>query len=462
MTSVLAVTIVALCVLAYVTTLRSLIAETDRSLLHEARSYAAAMAGSIDSTSLAATTYSYLAVRTGPAAGPDPILFVSISGRRPLANSIVRLEDAAGNTAAKEPTSAPAGFADVSVGGVGYRVITSPIADSRGRRIGVFQAALSDQSPQVIATSVAGALGAAGLMVMLAGLALSLWAARASLRPLQDMADDAATITHAASGHRIAYDGPADELGSLADSLNAMLDRLERAFAEQRRFVADASHELRTPVAVIRGNVEILRCGKLSSGDADETLEMIETESERMTRLLDELLSLARLEVCVREFQPLDVTTMLQEGAARARTLGDTEISVEGAPDLWVSGDPDLLDQALVNVLRNAVAHAGDSGHIVLAASATKSHVALTVTDDGPGIPQADLDRIFDRFYRARTPRPHDSGGAGLGLAIVKRLVDLHEGTLQVANASPTGARFTITLPRIEPPAQTPGPDSEA
>jgi two-component system, OmpR family, sensor kinase len=462
MTSVLAVTIAALCVLAYVTTLRSLIAETDRSLLHEARSYAAAMAGSNDSTSLASTTYSYLEARTGPAAGPDPILFVSIAGRRPLANSIVRLEDAVGNSAAKEPTSAPAGFASVKVGGVGYRVITSPIADSRGHRIGIFQAALSSESPQVIATSVAGALAAAGLMVMLIGLALSLWAARASLRPLQDMADDAATITHAAPGHRIAYDGPADELGSLAESLNAMLDRLERSFAEQRQFVADASHELRTPVAVIRGNVEVLRSGKLSQDDADETLGMIESESARMTRLLDELLSLARLEGTMRKFQPLDVATMLQEGAARARTLGDRKITVECAHGLWVSGDPDLLDQALANVLRNAVAHTREHGRITLSCLATQTDVALAVTDDGPGIPQADLDRIFDRFYRARTPRPHDSGGAGLGLAIVKRLVDLHGGTLSVANVSPTGARFTIILPRVEPPAVLHEADSEA
>jgi two-component system, OmpR family, sensor kinase len=462
MTSVLAIGIGALCVLAYATTLRSLIAETDRTLLHEARSYASAMAGSKDSTSLASTTYGYLEVRTGPAAGPDPILFVSISGRRPLANSTVLLEDAVGNAAAKEPTRAPAGFADVRVGGVGYRVITSPIADSQGRRIGIFQAALSNETPKVIATSVAQALGAAGLMVMLVGLTLSLWAARASLRPLQDMADDAATISHAAPGHRIAYDGPADELGSLADSLNAMLSRLERSFAEQRRFVADASHELRTPVAVIRGNVEILRSGRLSQEDADDTLGMIEAESARMTRLLDELLSLARLEGSMREFQPLDVATMLHEGAARARTLGDRRITVECARGLWVSGDPDLLDQALANVLRNAVAHTPEGGQIALSCSATPTDVALMVTDDGPGIRQADLDRIFDRFYRARTPRPRDSGGAGLGLAIAKRLVDLHDGTMRAENVTPTGARFTITLPRIEPPAQTPEPDSEA
>ena len=461
MTSMLAIAIAALCFLSYVTALRSLTAETDRSLLHEAQAYAAAMKGSADSTSLVSASKTYLLARTGPAAGPDPILLVVTENHLPLVNSNVRLEDAVGNSAAKEPTTAPAGFGDVSLGGNKYRVLTAPIKDTSGVRVGVFQAALSKQSSQLIAASVAASLAAAGLMVMLAGLMLSLWAARASLRPLQRMASDAAAISHAAPGRRIAYDGPADELGSLADSLNAMLSRLERSYADQRRFVADASHELRTPVAIVRGNVELLRSGMLSDEDAEESLLMIEAEASRMTRLLDELLSLARLEGAARQFQPLDVGTMLQEGAARARKLGNRSISVECERDMWVKGDPDLLDQALVNVLRNAVAHTQDGGHIELSCKASSRAAVISVTDDGPGIPQVDLDRIFDRFYRAQGPRPGDSGGAGLGLAIAKRLIDLHDGTIAVTNVSPTGARFTIALPRIAPPNDGADPDIE-
>lgn len=452
MTTVLAIAIAALCVTAYFTTLNSLTSETDYSLLHEAQAYAAAMKGSADSTSLVSASFTYLQGRTGAAAGPDPILLVVTANHRPLVNSNVRLEDASGNQAAREPTTAAAGFTNAHIGGVEYRVLSAPIVDSYGVRIGLFQAALSDVGSRQVATSVAGALGGAGLMVMLAGVVLSFWVARASLRPLTLMAGDATTVTHAAPGRRIAYDGPADELGSLAESLNAMLDRLERAYADQRRFVADASHELRTPVAIVRGNVELLRSGKLTPSDANESIEMIEAESARMTRLLDELLSLARLEGALHEFQPLNVATVLDEGAARARKLGDRVISVSCAEGLWVNGDPDLLDQALVNVLRNAVAHTRDGGNITLSCSATPTHAMLTVTDDGPGIPKSDLDRIFDRFYRAQGPRPGDSGGAGLGLAIAKRLVDLHAGTMSVTNVTPTGARFTITLPRIAQP----------
>jgi signal transduction histidine kinase len=373
---------------------------------------------------------------------------------RVLSNSDLRLETASGNRAALEPSTTPAGFATVRLGGVEYRVLSAPIAAADGSRVGLFQAALSYGTVRFVAASVAGSLAAAGLLVVLVGTALSMWAARASLRPLHRMADDAAGITHASPGGRIAYEGPADELGSLAASLNAMLDRLERSYADQRRFVADASHELRTPVAIMRGNVELLRGGRLSEADADESLEMLEAESLRMTRLLDELLSLARLEGSVHEFQPLEVRTMLEEGAARAQTLGDRVLDVQCNSGVWINGDPDLLDQALVNILRNAVAHTKPGGHITLSCAASLTSVVMSVTDDGPGIPQADLDRIFDRFYRAQGPRPGDSGGAGLGLAIAKRLVDLHSGEMSAVNVSPTGARFSIALPRLAAPAQ--------
>ena len=180
---------------------------------------------------------------------------------------------------------------------------------------------------------------------------------------------------------------------------------------------------------------------------------MIEAEALRMSKLLDELLSLARLEGTAHVFQPLDVRTMLDELAARSRALGERTIEVSGECDLWVSGDPDLLDQALLNVMRNALAHTKPGGHIWLSCQADPLEVGITVTDDGPGIAQAELDRIFDRFYRAPGPRPTDTGGAGLGLAIAKRLVDLHGGRMSAENAELGGARFTVTLPRIAKPA---------
>ena len=180
---------------------------------------------------------------------------------------------------------------------------------------------------------------------------------------------------------------------------------------------------------------------------------MLDDEARRMSRLVDELLALARLQgERQRPFQPLDACTLVQETAARARALGDRNVAVSCDSDAWVLGDPDLLDQALLNIVRNAFAHTHAGGSIALACSKTATRVRISVTDDGPGIPPEDLPRVFDRFYRSRTPRSADTGGSGLGLAISGRLAELHGGTVTVDNVQPHGAAFTIDLPRTPAP----------
>ena len=451
MTLMLAAGVATLCILAYTTVRTSLTAEIDNALLHEAAEYSATLKNSQEPTTPLAASRSYLQAHVGASPGADPILLVLVDGHI-ISNVERRLEQAEGNTAAREPTAAPAGFLNATIGGSDYRVLSAPITDSEGTRIGLFQAALTTDSAAAAALNVAGALAAAGIIVILGGAVASVGVARQSLGPLRQMASDAASITHTSPGGRIAYEGPADELGSLASSLNAMLARLERSYEDQRRFVADASHELRTPVAIVRGNVELLRGSSLCATDAAESLRLIEEESLRMTRLLDELLSLARLEGAKRHFQPLETRTLMDEIAAHARALGDLTVTVEGASGIWTSGDPDLLKQALLNIVRNAVSHTPSGGHLCLTSSAVGNRVFLSVTDDGPGIPPDDLERIFDRFFRAAGPRPGDSGGAGLGLAITNRLVDLHDGRIRAENVEPHGARFTIELPRIVAP----------
>lgn len=452
MTVLLALAVAGLCVLAYFITLRNLTVEIDRTLVREAGAYTGSVRSAPATEALAAATRSYLEGRSGGQDGVTPILLLVLDGGRTISNSNIRLESAPGNTALTSPLNSSQ-YEDITLDGVHYRLISVPVIGRDESRLAVFQAAISTGPALKVASDVAGALGAAGLAVLLVGALLSISAARGSLAPLTRMATDATAISLSSPGKRIAYEGPDDELGTLANALNAMLKRLERAYDDQRRFIADASHELRTPVAIVRGNVELLRRGGFSEQDAAESLAMIENESVRMTRLLDELLSLARLQGTEQIFQPLEVRTMLDEAAARARALGPREISVSGACDLWISGSPDLLDQALLNVLRNALAHTVEGGRINLTCVADDTHVRLVVSDDGPGIPSADLARIFDRFYRAPGPRPSNSGGAGLGLAIAKRLVDMHDGTIAAENAADGGARFTIELPRIAVPA---------
>ena len=446
------VAIATLCLLAYAITLRNLSAEVDRTLVREASAYSAAVRSAPASEALVVATRAYMAGRSGGQANISPVLLLRLTNGSTYSNSELRLDLAPDNRSLRTDSPTPV-FSDVAFGDVTYRTLTVPVYATGGTRLGTFEVALSEGTPTTVAVNVAAALGAAGFLVVLIGSVLSIWAARGALRPLTHMAADAAAISLASPGKRLLIDGPADELSALADALNAMLGRLEHAYAEQRRFVADASHELRTPVAIVRGNVELLRRGKLSPEDTDESLGMIESESVRMTRLLDELLSLARLEGGMHTLQPLEVRTILEEGAARAKALGEREITVEGPTNLWISGDPDLLDQALLNVLRNALAHTAEGGRIALACGADASHVRLTITDDGPGIPEAELARIFDRFYRTQQRRPGGSGGAGLGLAIAQRLVDLHGGTMRAENVESGGARFTIELPRIAQPS---------
>jgi signal transduction histidine kinase len=325
---------------------------------------------------------------------------------------------------------------------------------ARNVRSGTFLAALALQSTEQTATRIAMTLSAAGLIALAAGLVLSYWATRGALRPLSHMARAAAQITDAHLDQRLDYDGPADELGSLAESLNQMLDRLEVSFGEQRRFIADASHELRTPVAVIRGNVELLMSGAANGPEADESLEMIEAESIRMSRMLDELLELARIEAGAPvRMQPIRIDTLLQEVAARTRRLGSRDIRVDSGCALWVLADPDLLDGALMNVAKNAVGHTAEGGSIVFAGSRTGSVIEVWITDDGPGLSSGDTERVFDRFYRAHGQSRTDTGaGAGLGLAITRHLVELHGGTIRAENVKPRGARFIVTLPALDEP----------
>jgi two-component system OmpR family sensor kinase len=454
-TVVLALGVTALSSIAYFSVGQRLRTDLDRTLLRETEAFAAAIgdgATKDPAFDLRTAARAYLETRSAAASTSRPILLVRLPSGRVVSNSDLRLEAAAVNRPSLDTTTSVRGYIEFDYDNETYRAAVVPIKDGGGISIGVFEAALPLAPSRELSAQLLRILAVASTFVVLLGGLLSAMAARTSLAPLRHASETAGRITQARLAERIAYSGPSDEVGCLVAAVNAMLDRLESAFREQRRFLADASHELRTPLAIVSGHIEIVNREDLAPEERAEELALVADEVARMGRLVDDMLALARLETgAARPFQLLEVKTLLQEAAGRGRVLGERRFRVESEADLWVYGEPDQLMQALLNLINNAVAHTDERSEITLTASGTKETVGIGVADEGRGIRPEDLDRVFDRFFRASGTRGV-GGGSGLGLAIVKRLVEMHGGVVEAENRTLGGAIFTITLPRAEEP----------
>jgi signal transduction histidine kinase len=455
-TVVLMVGVTALSAISYFSVRQRLRADMDRTLLRETEAFATAMraAGTAGpGYDLRATARSYLETRSVDYTVSHPVLLVRLATGRVLSNSAALIDRAPENIRALDPVAAQRGFLDFTYAGEAYRAAVVPVLDASGTVLATFEAALPLGPSEDLANQVLRILAIASTVVVLAGALVSLYAARASLSRLRHAAATADRVTQARLAERVAYEGPDDEVGSLVSAVNAMLDRLESAFREQRRFLADASHELRTPLAIVSGHLEILARDELVPEERVEELAIVSDEVSRMGRLVDDMLALARLEAeAARPFQPLEVRSLLAEAAGRGRGLGYRRFVVDAVEGLWVYGEPDQLMQALLNFLKNAVAHSPDGSTITLRAVLEGRDVSISVEDAGPGMRPDELSRVFDRFFRAHGSRA-TGGGSGLGLAIVKRLVELHGGSVTAANRPTGGAVFTIRLPKIPPPA---------
>ncbi len=303
------------------------------------------------------------------------------------------------------------------------------------------------------------AAGTLGVSLLLALIVYAV--AKNALRPITRMARDAAGIQKAQDlAGRVAVPKTGDEVAALGRTINEMLGRLEVAFESQRRFIADASHELRTPLTAIRGNADILRqhADRMGAADRAETLDEVSAEAERMSRLVNDLLTLARAQAGeIAEPHPvrLDEATDSAVRAARGLARGHeiTYASADGVP-LWVRGDADRLKQVLLILLDNAVKYTPPEGHIWVWLSSAGAQVELRVADDGPGIPAEQLPHLFERFYRGGSlARGRDDGGAGLGLAIAREIVAGFGGTISAESSVGHGTAFIVRLPRIAPPA---------
>jgi signal transduction histidine kinase len=266
------------------------------------------------------------------------------------------------------------------------------------------------------------------------------------------MTREAAAIDAGRLDERIEVPGAADELRVLASTLNTMLERVQAGVDEKRRFVADASHELRTPLAVMRSEIDVGLRSSATSGDAAEILESAREEVERMSRIVEDLFALARMdeEGVALTLEPVVLAEVVASAVDELRFLADANdvtLTVDGSGP-QISADRGRLGQVVTNLLGNAIRHSPRGGPVSVSCWETSAEVGLTVRDAGPGIPASMLTRIFDRFVRADGSRSSDAGGGGLGLAICKQLVEAHGGRIWAESREGEGSSFSFALPR--------------
>jgi signal transduction histidine kinase len=276
----------------------------------------------------------------------------------------------------------------------------------------------------------------------------------AALRPVEQLRRGAEEVSGGAALGRLPVPAGADEVHRLALTLNGMLERLERSAVRQRAFVADAAHELRSPLASVRTQVEVARAHP-EVGSWEETADGVLEDIDRMARLVDDLLLLARMDAgqqrtARRASEAVDVGAVV---AAAVAVAAGARVQVRSAVsgELRVAADPDGLRRVVQNLVDNAVRHARTE--VSVEATREEGDVVLAVADDGPGVPDADRERVFERFARLDDARGRDSGGSGLGLAIVRELVTAYAGTVGFVDAS----RVVVRLPAL-PAAVLPAP----
>ncbi len=326
-------------------------------------------------------------------------------------------------------------YTNTTLGGVAFRELVIPIQPAGA----VLTIAPLQPTRHALARIRFWIFLLSGIGIALAA-ALAAAVATAVLRPVRRLTAAAENV--AATGdlaERVDVHSD-DELGRLATRFNAMLAALETSVGAQRRLVADASHELRTPLTAIRTNVDLLREGKLPPSEAEHALQESSVELDALTRLVADLVELARGEERKLRLEDVHLDDLVAATVERAQARAPHVTFVTALSPTQVHADPGLLERAVTNLLDNAVKYSPEGAPIEVSVRAGE----VIVTDHGPGIADEDLPRVFDRFYRAATAR--SKPGAGLGLAIVREAAEAHGGRA-TAESSATGARFRLVLP---------------
>lgn len=341
-------------------------------------------------------------------------------------------------------------FSNVHIDDLDLRVATRPIV-IEGQTVAYLQVATSMKSIQDATYNLAVIMVLLGTVAAIIAFFVGGWMASRALAPINSINTTAQHIVAADDlKRRVPYSGN-DELGALTETINRMLERLDRLFSSQQQFVSDVSHELRTPLAAIQGHVEIIQ----RFGYDEESMMAIARSTERMVHLVEDLMFLANADIgrVNPTVMAVDLDTVMLEIYNHAKSISKDRVSVQldDLEHLSVKADPYLLKNMLKHLVLNAIAYTDAHGKITLSLQQHDNWADIVITDTGIGISPEDLEHIFNRFYRADKARSRLSGGSGLGLSIAMWIAKAHGGNLLVTSKLGEGTTFTVRLPYINP-----------
>lgn len=339
---------------------------------------------------------------------------------------------------------------EVVVGGDSLRVAVEPVTTSDGRRVGYVAWADSTRPLRDLLATVSGALVIGGAVIVGLALGGGLILARRALEPVAEVTETARAISLSGDfAARVEGGRRGDEVGELAEAFNEMLAALEQNHQALQRFLADASHQLRTPLTTIRANLDLAQRPGLPEDERLEILSDARDETARVARLVGDLLALARAESGARlEFGPVELDVLLVESVRRERQAAPhVRMSVSSVVPAVVEGDRDRLRELFEILLDNAARYTPAGGSVVASLEVTDGLATVRVEDTGIGIDEADRERLFERLYRGGRAREMRPSGTGLGLAIARWIVESHAGTVELGDRPGGGTVALVTLP---------------